>query len=108
MDVPIGPKRRLVTVHDLPWAAHGRGETVTERARFDQLKARAKGLGWELIDASDDRPFYLLRESDNARSNSLTNWAVRLDPEYPANPLSGLDSVSHMLNQIENVQGRFF
>jgi hypothetical protein len=73
--------------------------------RFRTLKARAKALGWELIDKTDKNPFYLLAGKDG-RGNPTTHSSVRLYPPYPDDPLSGLDSVSHMLDQIESIQKR--
>jgi hypothetical protein len=77
--------------------------------RFEELRARAEGLGWELKHKDDPtyRPYgYVLRPFDAEFANAYTNSAVRLDPEDSENPLSGLDSVSHMLDQIEFAQLR--
>jgi hypothetical protein len=80
---------------------------TTESARFDELRARAEDLGWDLIDKDVYHPWgYVLRPFDQTMVNLCTNSAVRLDPEDPKNPLSGLDSVSHMLDQIEFAQAR--
>jgi len=76
-------------------------------ACFDKLKARASGIGWELHDKDEFHPWgYVLRPSDQATVSLHTNSAVRLCPEDPNDPLSGLDSVSHMLDQIEFAQLR--
>jgi hypothetical protein len=70
--------------------------------RFEELKARANGLGWELHDKDEHHPWgYVLRPLDQETVDLYTNSAVRLDPEDPDNPLTGMDSVSHMLDQIE-------
>jgi hypothetical protein len=82
---------------------------MSDDARFTELQARAKELGWELTHKDDPqyRPWgYVLRPSDEDIANVCTNSAVRLDPEDPNNPLSGLGSVSHMLDQIEFAQLR--
>jgi hypothetical protein len=49
---------------------------------------------------------YVLRptDSDPATVRLHTNSAVRLCPEDPEDPLCGMDSVRHMLNQIEFAQ----
>jgi hypothetical protein len=75
--------------------------------RFQELKELAKELGWELTDKDDARykPWgYVLRPFDKETVNVCTNSASRLDPEDPDNPLSGMDSVSHMLKQIKFAQ----
>jgi hypothetical protein len=80
---------------------------MSECARFLELQERAKSLGWELIDKDTFHPWgYVLRPFDQAAVNLHTNSAVRLDPEDPSDPLTGLDSVSHMLDQIEFAQLR--
>jgi hypothetical protein len=83
-------------------------DTVEESARFKELQAEAEDLGWELIDKDEYHTWgYVLRPigQDPDKVNLCTNSAVRLDPEDPDNPLTGLDSVSHMLNQIRVAQG---
>jgi hypothetical protein len=84
------------------------GETMNDDnpGGFEALKGRARRLGWELAGKSDKRPFYLLQEIGKDKANACTNSAVSLYSENPDNPLSGLDSVSHMLDQIEKIQGR--
>jgi hypothetical protein len=82
-----------------------------EYARFEGLQARAKGLGWELMHRNDPEtgPWgYALRplDQDLATVNVCTNSAALLNPEDPGDPLTGLDSVSNMLNQIEKIQHR--
>jgi hypothetical protein len=77
-----------------------------DTARLNELKNRAKGLGWELLDKDVYAPWgYVLRKPGQA-TNLYTNSAVRLDPEDPKNPLTGLDSVSHMLDQIKRIQNQ--
>jgi hypothetical protein len=83
--------------------------SIDKRACFDELKARANGMGWELHDKDDYQPWgYVLRPSDSdpVTVSLHTNSAVRLCPEDPKDPLCGLDSVSHMLDQIEFAQIR--
>ena len=76
-----------------------------ERKRLKELKARANGLGWELEDKNMNHPWgYVLRPFDEAIVNVCTNSATRLDPADRKNPLSGMDSVSRMLDQIEFAQ----
>jgi len=53
--------------------------TADESADFEKLKARADGLGWELIDKTDKSPFYLLAGKDS-HGNPTTHSAVRLYP----------------------------
>jgi hypothetical protein len=82
-----------------------------EYARFEELQARAKGLGWELLHRNDPEtgPWgYVLSplDQDPATVNVCTTSAARLDPEDPDDPLTGLDTVSHMLDQIEEIQRR--
>lgn len=77
--------------------------------RFQELKAHAKDLGWELIhrDVPNYRPWgYVLRKIGSTTVDLHTNSAARLDPEDLDDPLTGLDSVSHMLDQIEEIQKR--
>ncbi len=81
--------------------------SIDRRACFHELKVRANGMGWELHEKEDHHPWgYVLRPSDSdpATVSLCTNSAVRLCPEDPKHPLSGMDSVSHMLDQIEYAQ----
>ena len=48
---------------------------------------------------------YVLRKPGEA-VEVYTNSAVRLDPEERDNPLTGLDSVSNMLDQVERIRKR--
>jgi hypothetical protein len=86
------------------------GGTPTESDRFLELKARAETLGWELLTEADDPSYhpwaYVLHRFGETTASPYTNSAARLDPVDPANPLTGLDSVSHMLDQIEFAQAR--
>jgi hypothetical protein len=77
-----------------------------EHARFEQLRDRAKALGWDLIHRNDPEtgPWgYVLRRLGTT-ANVATDSAARLDPEDPDDPLTGLDSVSHVLDQIEEIE----
>ena len=78
--------------------------SIDKRACFDELKARANGMGWELHEKEDYHPWgYVLRpfDTDPAKVSLHINSAVRLCPEDPEDPLCGMDSVRHMLNQIK-------
>jgi hypothetical protein len=78
--------------------------TDEESARFDELNARANELGWELGRKGENPPWgYVLYKLDQP-ANPHTASAARLDPEDEDNLLSGLDSVSHMLDQIQFLQ----
>ena len=64
-------------------------------------------MGWELHEKDDYHPWgYVLRPSDTnpATVDPRTNSPVRLCPADPEDPLTGLDSVSHMLDGIEFAQ----
>jgi hypothetical protein len=81
--------------------------SVDRRACFNGLKARANRIGWELHEKEEYHPWgYVLRplDSDPKTVSLCTNSAVRLCPEDPEDPLSGMDSVSNMLNGIEYAQ----
>jgi hypothetical protein len=80
---------------------------MTDHDRFEELRARAQTLGYELTDKDDPRftPWgYVLRHLGSSNVYLCTNSAALLDPEDPKNPLIGLDSVSFMLDQIEFAQ----
>lgn len=96
---------RHVTAVDCE-AVSSRGLPMSEDElrRFDELTARATALGWELT--LDHTWRYVLRRFDQEIPNVYTASAARLDPVNPNDPLSGLDSVCHMLDQIEVAQQR--
>jgi hypothetical protein len=75
-----------------------------DSARFDELEARANELGWELARKGANPPWGYVLYKPGQPANPHTASAARLDPDDEDNLLSGLDSVSHMLDQIQFLQ----